>query len=133
MAVDPGSATEPEPRRTSPPRAEARTAASPIEVGSDSDDPRPLIVAKADAKPKSLTKGVSALDTLVDLAVTQPRSTVHQVVVLWHFFLDVPPHHSSGPSSYHLMARLNSAPPLQTSRVRNASRWRDGGPLRCAG
>ena len=76
-AVDLRSATEPEPRCTSPPRADAGTAASPIEVGSDSDDPRPLVVAEADVEPKSPTKGVSALDTLFDLAVTQLRSTVH--------------------------------------------------------
>ena len=38
----------------------------------------PLVVAEADVK--SPTEGVSALDTLVDLAVTQPRSNVDQAV-----------------------------------------------------
>ena len=64
-----------------PSRAAVGSAARPIEVGSDSDDPRPLVVDEAAAESPVDIQGVSALDTLVDLAVTQPKTTTHQVVL----------------------------------------------------
>jgi len=55
----------------------AETPAGPDQVDVNLNDPRPLVVAEADAEP--LTEQMSALDTLVDLAVTQPRGQVAQV------------------------------------------------------
>jgi len=80
-AVDFVLTADAESRRPSPPRAEAGTAACPIEVGSDSDDPRLLVVDEAAVESTTEAEGVSALDTLVDLAVTKRRSTTHQVVI----------------------------------------------------
>jgi len=62
--------------RTSLLKAVAETPAGPEQADVDLDDPRPLVVAEADAEP--LTEEVSTLDTLVDLAVTQPRGQAAQ-------------------------------------------------------
>jgi len=70
VASDDGAAAALGPSRASPPKAKAEAPAGPEQADVDLDDPRSLVVAEADAE--SLTEEVSALDTLVDLAVTQP-------------------------------------------------------------